>query len=285
MNEIKSLHEARQEFSTDHKCRVYLQKMRWPDGVTCPRCGTKHVTFMKSREQWQCNECRYQFSVTAGTIFHKSHIDLPRWMVAIWQIVNSPKGISSKQIQRELGLTYKSAWYLTKRIRWAIQHTFLGIAIEGTVEVDEAVIRADGGKAGGNTPFNTKDVLGMESRDSGALRLIVLDRLWKSEIERVCTKNLKNVHAIYSDAAYRLKFLKRYAPHQSIQHYLGYADGDVHVNTVESAWALFKRGLVGVFHHVSAKYLQEYLDEFAFRFTYRRERHLMFDQVLMHCSA
>jgi hypothetical protein len=174
---------------------------------------------------------------------------------------------------------------MTKRVRWAIQHTFLGVVIEGTVEIDEAVIKADGGKAGGNTPFNTKDVLGMASRDSGLLRLVVLEKLWKSEIQRVCSKNFGQVSQIYSDAAYRLKFLKTVAPHKAIAHYLGYADGDTHVNTVESAWGLFKRGLVGVFHHVSAQYLQEYLDEFAFRFSHRRDRGLMFDQVLMHCAA
>ncbi len=285
MNEIKSLQQARQEFSTDNKCREYLRRIRWPHGVTCPRCGNDRVAYLESRKKWQC-KCRYQFSVTAGTIFHKTHIDLPCWMLAIWSLCHSPKGISSKQIQRELGVTYKTAWYMTKRIRWAIQHTFLGILIEGTVEVDEAVVRADGGGRGsGSTTFNAKDVFGMVSRHSGIIRMIVLDSLRKADIERVCTKNFGEISKVYSDAATRLHFLKKYAPHKSIAHFLGYADGDTHVNTVESAWALFKRGLVGVFHHVSAQYLQEYLDEFAFRFSYRRNRGLMFDQVLMHCAA
>lgn len=284
MQKIKSLVEARKEFSTRIKCEEYLARMRWPDGVTCPRCGTAHPTYLQSRRKWQC-KCRYQFSVTAGTIFHKTHIDLPRWMLALWSVCNSPKGISSKQIQRELGVTYKTAWYMTKRIRWAIQHTFLGIAIEGTVELDEAVIHADGGKAGGNTPFHTKDVLGMASRDSGVIRMIVLERLRKVEIERVCSKNIRNVHTIYTDAANRLMFLKSYGEHVRINHYFGYGDGEKHVNTVEGAWSLFKRGLVGVFHHISAKYLQEYLDEFAFKFSYRKNRGLMFDLVLSRCAA
>jgi transposase-like protein len=174
---------------------------------------------------------------------------------------------------------------MIKRIRWAIQHTFIGVTIEGTVELDEAVVKADGGKATCYKTFNMKDVLGMTSRESGILRMVVLDRLWKSEIERVCSKTFKDVHDIYTDAAMRLRFLKMYGNHQYINHWLGYADGEVHVNTIESAWALFKRGLVGVFHHVSAKYLQEYLDEFAFRFSYRRDRGLMFDQVLSHCAV
>jgi len=135
----------------------------------------------------------------------------------------------------------------------------------------------------GNTPFNTKDVLGMASRNSGVIRMVVLERLWKSNIERVCSKNLANIHTVYSDAAYRLKFLKRYGEHKSIAHYLNYADGDIHVNTVESAWALFKRGLIGVFHHVSAKYLQEYLDEFACRWLHRDEKHRLMELVLASC--
>ena len=99
---------------------------------------------------------------------------------------------------------------MTRRIRGAIQNSFLGVVIEGTIEIDEAVIHADGGKAGGNTPFNTKDVIGMTSRESGILRLVVLEKLWKSEIKRVCMSNLRNVYSIYTDAALRLRFLKMY---------------------------------------------------------------------------
>jgi transposase-like protein len=121
MDKIKSLVEARKEFATQEACEAYLAKMRWPQGVNCPRCGSQDVTYMASRRQWQC-ECRYQFSVTAGTVFHKTHIDLPRWLMAVWLVCHSPKGVSSKQIQRELGVTYKTAWYMTLRIRRAIQH-------------------------------------------------------------------------------------------------------------------------------------------------------------------
>jgi transposase-like protein len=255
MNNVKSLVEARKEFSTQIKCEEHLARMRWPNGVTCPRCGSRQVKRLSTRRQWQC-KCRYQFSVTAGTVFHKTHIDLPRWMIAVWLVCHSPKGVSSKQIQRELGVTYKTAWYMTRRIRGAIQNTFAGITITGTVEIDEAVIHADGGKAGGHTPFNTKDVLAMFSRDSGAIRMIVLERLWRADIERICTKNFKGVHTCYTDAANRLLFLRKYGKHKRIKHFLGYADGETHVNNVESAWSLFKRGLLGVYHHVSAKHLQ-----------------------------
>jgi len=285
MDKIKSLVEARREFSTQIKCEEHLARMRWPNGVTCPRCGAKHPPYLQSRRKWQCRECRYQFSVTAGTVFHKTHIDLPRWLIALWLMCYSPKGVSAKQIQRELGVTYKTAWYMTRRIRGAIQNGFAGIVIDGGVEIDEAVIKADGGKASCNTPFNTQDVLGMFSRDSGAIRLVVLERLWKSEIKRVCSKTLGQTHTIYTDAANRLLFLKQHGEHKRIAHYLGYADGETHVNNVESAWSLFKRGLLGVYHHVSAKHLQEYLDEFAFRWSNRDQKARMMDLVLASCAA
>jgi len=285
MDKIKSLVEARREFSTQIKCEEHLARLRWPNGATCPRCGAKHPTFMQSRRQWQCKACRYQFSVTAGTVFHKTHIDLPRWMICLWLMCHSPKGVSSKQIQRELGVTYKTAWYMTRRIRGAIQSSFLGVTIEGTVEIDEAVIHADGGKASGSTTFCAKDVIGMVSRESGAIRMVVLEQLWRSNIERVCSKTLKSVHTVYTDAAHRLMFLKSYGKHVRINHYLGYGDGEAHVNTIESAWSLFKRGLLGVYHHVSATRLQEYLDEFAFRWSHRDEKDRLMDLVLANCAA
>jgi transposase-like protein len=108
IDKITSLVEARKAFVTQEQCEKHLREMRWPNGVTCPRCGSQHVTYMETRRKWQC-ECRYQFSVTSGTVFHKTHMDLPRWLMAIWLVCHSPKGVSSAQAQRELGVTYKTA--------------------------------------------------------------------------------------------------------------------------------------------------------------------------------
>ena len=140
MNKIKSLVEARKEFATKEQCEARLTEMRWPDGVECPRCGSKEVHYMESRYKWQC-KYRYQFSVTAGTVFHGSHIDLPRWMMALWLMCHSPKGISSKQLQRDLGVTYKTARYMTHRIRKAMINDQLGIKLSGIIEIDDAVVK------------------------------------------------------------------------------------------------------------------------------------------------
>jgi len=282
MLKITSLVEARKEFATQEQCERHLAAMRWPDGVTCPRCGSKDATYMETSRKWQC-KCRYQFSVTAGTVFHRTHIDLPRWMMALWLMCHSPKGISSKQLQRELGVTYKTAWYMTRRIRRAIQRNLDGMIVEGDVEIDEAVVKADGGRATGNVTYPAKDVLGIASRTHGTLRMVMLERLTRSEIDRVCTTNFGLVKNIYSDEARRFKFLSKFGLHRTVNHWLYYAKDGVHVNHVENAWSLFKRGLVGVYHHVSAKYLQEYLDEFAFRRSNRSERQKLVDLVLASC--
>jgi transposase-like protein len=284
VEKIKSLVEARKELSTQTKCEEYLARMRWPDGVVCPRCGAKHPTYLQSRRKWQCS-CRYQFSVTSGTIFHKTHIDLPRWMLAIWLMCHSPKGISSKQVQREIGVTYKTAWYMAKRIRTAMRHDVFEDLLCGIIEVDDAVVRASGdGLPKGNVKFEGKNVLGVAER-GGLLRMFTLEDLKAKSIKRVIAKNLGEVQEIYSDAASKLFFLAEFGRHETVAHaYDEYVLGDIHTNTIENAWSLFKRALIGVYHHVSAKWLQDYLDEFAFRYSHRHEKDKLMDLVLVSCS-
>ena len=283
-SKIQSLEEARRAFSTQRKCEKHLKKQRWPNGVECPRCGTKPVPYLASRHKWQCKSCRYQFSVTAQTIFHRSKIDLPRWFTAIWLICNSPKGISAKALERQLGVHYETAWYMAKRIRKAMKHDIFEDKLCGIVEVDSAVIKADGGQATGNVTYDAKDVLGITER-GGLLKMVVLERLTKANIKRVIAENFGDVKQIYSDSCWKLRFLSEYGKHDYINHWLTFAEGDVHTNYVENAWSLFKRGLIGMYHHVSAQCLQEYLDEFAFRCSHRKEKAKMFDLVLANCEV
>jgi transposase-like protein len=281
VTKITSLVEARKQFSTQEACEKYLAKMRWPNGVTCPRCGSKTVTYMESRHQWQC-ECRYQFSVTSGTVFHKTHMDLPRWLMAIWLVCHSPKGISSKQIERELGVTYKTAWYMTRRIRIAMQNANFGMKLGGIVEADTTMVKAAQGKRKAGWRHDGQDVLGIVSRD-GVLRLEVVKDLSSNEVMRVFAKHVGLVRRIFTDDAAYFRNTYRYAPHSAVNHSLHYAVGQVHINHVENAWSLFKRGLTGVYHFVSSRYLQEYLDEFAFRGSHRSEGEAMVSLVLSCC--
>lgn len=282
MDKITSLVEAQREFATQQQCEEHLAAMRWPDGVECPRCGSKEVTRLSTRKKWQCRECRYQFSVTAGTIFHKTYVDLPRWMMALWLMCHSPKGVSSKQLERELGVTYKTAWYMTHRIRKAMISDQLGVKLSGIIEIDDAVVKADGGKATGNTPRNARNVLGMASRD-GDIKLQIISRPSFKEIRRVVAENVEYVKAFYTDGHPAYRKMHELGPHQYVVHQKSWVDGEVHVSYVENAWSLFKRGLVGIFHHVSTKYLQDYLDEFCFRYRHRHEKPRLMDLVLTSC--
>ncbi|MDD5263560.1 MAG: IS1595 family transposase [Candidatus Bipolaricaulis sp.] len=282
MDKITSLVEARKQFATQEQCERHLRDMRWPDGVTCPRCGSKAVTYMESRHQWQC-ECRYQFSVTSATVFHKTHIDLPRWLMAVWLVCHSPKGISSAQLQRELGVTYKTAWYMTTRIRRAIKNANFGVKLDGILEADTTMVPAAQGKKKPTWGNAGHDVLGIVSRDAAAIRMEIVQQLSQREIMRVFAKHVGTVKRIFTDEAPAFYQLYTIAPHETIKHAERYALGRIHVNHVENAWSLFKRGLHGVYHFVSAKYLQDYLDEFAFRGSHRGEREAMVNLVLACC--
>ena len=237
---------------------------------------------MPKYHKWYCRWCDYQYSVTVGTIFHNTKLPLTKWMVAVWFLCHSPKGCSAKQLERILGVSYGTAWSMAHRIRKAMANDVNLITISGKVEVDSAVIKATGGKATGNVSDNTKDVLGITAR-GGALRLFVLDRLTKANVEHVVRKTLGEVEAIYSDMDYKLKFLAAHFPHHTVNHWLTHVDGEAHINNCENVFSLFKRGLLGMFHHVSAKWLQSYLDAFAFRYSHRNEKGMLFDLVLASC--
>lgn len=277
---VKSLDEARREFSTQRKCEEALKALRWPDGVRCPRCGAAHPLHMPVYRRWQCRGCRYQFTVTAGTIFHRSKIKLPQWFVAVWLMCHSPKGVAAKQLERELGVCYETAWYMAKRIRRAMRHDIFEDRLCGIVEVDATAVKADGGTG----RFGTQNVLGMAER-RGALKMVVIKALTTANIRRVCLRNFDRVELIYSDAAHSMGFLSGIARHCTVAHYWEHAHGRTHTNYVESAWSLFKRGVYGVFHHVSAKYLQDYLDEFSFRYSHRREKSMLVNLVLANCEG
>lgn len=275
---LKSLEDIRKEFSTQKKCEDYLKKMRWPHGVTCPFCGAKHPLFMSDYRRWQCRNCKSQFTLTSKTIFHGTRLPLAKWFQAVWLICYSPKGISAKQLQREIGVTYKIAWRIQKQIQKAMKHNVFANALCGIVEIDETEVKTDGD----DNNLNRSTVLGLFERD-GFLRMQVIEDYKAATIDRVCAKNFGTVQAIYTDGAHWLRFLSKYGEHAFVKHYKQFVSKDVHTNNIESVWSLLKRGVTGIFHHISAKHLQAYLDEFSFRFSYRKNKAIMFDMVLRAC--
>jgi transposase-like protein len=280
------------QFGDDQHCRNYLERLRWVDGVVCPKCkGTKISSILK-RDQYNCDNesCRYQFSVTAGTIFHDTHLPLTKWFLATYILCQSRKGMSANQMKRTLGVSYKTAWYLCHRIRAAMK-AVMPEPLDGTVEVDETYVGGKpprGSKRGRGTPKEV--VIGIRQR-GGELRFFHADDCKSGTLAKYIKENVsKEVDVIMTDdfSAYPKAIAKAgvLGEHRSINHSLGvYSIGDLHTNTVESAFSLLKRGIIGTWHKVSAKHLEAYLNEMAFRFNNRKNPFLFRDTLLKMIEA
>ncbi len=273
-------------FDTDEKCRELLERLRWPNGPECPRCKTTEVVRLSTNVKllW-CPDCEYQFSVTAGTIFNDSHLALTKWFMVTLLLCEARKGISANQIKRTVGMSYKTAWYLCHRIRHAMQEVEQPM-LDGTVEVDETYI---GGKQhtyskAGYGDSNKQIVIGIRQR-GGDLRFFHAKDVKSGTLAKYIQENVStDVDVIVTDElnAYptAMKTIAMTDRHKTIKHKAKiYVDGDIHTNTVESAFSLLKRGILGTWHRLSAKHLAAYLDEMSFRFNRRKNANLFLDTL------
>lgn len=272
-----------ERFGSEDKCRAYLEQLRWPHGVECPRCDSKSVSKIAARNQWDCNSCRYQFSVTAGTLFHDSHLPLWKWFLAVYLIQESKKGISAKQLQRMLGVSYKTAWYLAHRIRNAMGDDEQPL-LRGIVEVDETYIGGERPGMGAGYRANKASVVGAIER-GGEIRLRVIPRRDRANLHGFIQNTVSDeAEAIYTDEWTAYQGIEKVHPgprHESVHHRSEeWVRGDVHTNSVEGVWSLFKRSIIGSYHQVSVKHLPAYLDELEFRFN-GRDNPYLFRDVLM----
>jgi len=287
-----TLPEINKMYSTDDCCRELLERLRWPEGVECPRCKDRRVSRMKEYARFECVGCEYQFTVTSGTIFHDSHLALPIWFLAVLLICESKKGISANQLRRmiwgEHRGSYKTAWYLCHRIRAAMA-TAEKTMLYGTVEMDETYVggvqRGYQDKPGHG--LSTKEiVIGLRQR-GGETRFFHAEDCKSGTLAQYIRDNVsEDVDVIVTDEfnAYpsAMKATGHTAKHKTIKHKAKvYVDGDIHTNTVESAFSLLKRGIVGTWHRISAKHLAAYLEEMTFRFN-RRGRSDLFIDTLRH---
>ena len=285
-----SLLEIVSKFNTEEMCVRHFEKIRWPKGLRCVRCDSNKARRMTgeaaNRFLYWCPDCRYQYTVTVGTIFHDSKIPLIKWFLAIYMICSAKKGIPSLQLKRELELgNYESALYMTHRIRLAMREDpDFCEKFSGIVEVDETYI---GGKAKGprgRGAANKVPVVAMKNRTSGKVRMQALEAVNAQSLADFIREHAHRGAEVHTDelSSYLWLDSAEFA-HKSVNHTQTYvAPGNVHTNGVENVWSLFKRGIMGIFHKVSAKYLPLYLDEFAFRFNNRDEFNLM-DKVLSEC--
>jgi len=275
MDLMKLMHDC----DTQEECRMILEELRWPDGIRCPSCKSDKISRIRVRNQFDCDSCRYQFSVTSGTIFHDSHLPLPKWFAAVYLMCESKKGMSALQIKRTLHTGYQTAWYLCHRIRAAMVEV-APKKLGGTVEIDETYV---GGKARRWRPKSDKAVvIGIRQRN-GDLRLIHAEDAKSDTVREIIRANVGgHVEVIMTDESAIYPWALNKLPkekHKTINHSKQYAHGDVHTNTVESAFSLLKRGIVGTWHKVSAKHLPAYLDEMCFRFNNRKNPYLFRDTL------
>lgn len=258
-----------------------LEALLWPDGPVCPRCGgTDRITDVRGGRKGlrRCGPCKRQFTVTVGTVFEASHVPLHKWLQAVYLMCASKKGISAHQLHRTLGVTYKTAWFMEHRIREAMRDGDLAPfgAGGGAVGVDETFIGNDRtikpkGEKKGRGYHHKHKVLALVDRESGRARSMVVDDLKASTLAPIVRENVDREARLMTDeAGYYTLVGREFAEHGVVNHNAGeYGRGDIHTNTIEGFFSVFKRGMKGVYQHCAKQHLHRYLGEFDFRYNHR----------------
>jgi len=281
------------QFIDEDKAREYLEAQRWPNGAICPHCGGDERNYPITADEskkirkglYQCNDCNQQFTITVGTVFERSKVPLHKWLAATYLMCSSKKGISAKQIERTLGITYKTAWFMCHRIREAMRDE-KPIQMGGsgkTVEIDETFY-------GNRKPRYQKKGRGYQHKQK---ILTLVEREGKARsfhVPRVNAKTLlpiikeqisADTHIMTDDAGqYGSRNqsghvhapLASFASHNVVKHGIGeYVRGDIHTNTIEGFFSIFKRGMIGVYQHCGQQHLKRYLCEYDFRYNHRQK--------------
>jgi transposase-like protein len=281
-----------EEFGSEDRCRAYLEALRWPDEITCPRCKSNKISQIVKRNQFDCDACRYQFSVTAGTIFNDSHLPLWKWFLAVYLLCESKKEMSANQIKRTLEISYKTAWYLCHRIRAAMKEVNPE-PLGSTVEIDETYVcgKTHGKGTQGRALKNKEVVIGIRPR-GGELRFFHAEDVKSGTLAKYIKENVRtDVDIGMTDdfTGYPTAMMEagiHGKRHKTINHSSGvYVEGDITTNGIESAFSLLKLGIIGSWHKVSAKHLTAYLDEMTFRFNNRENPYLFRDTLMKLIEA
>lgn len=284
MRHPTTLIDAINYFSNPEVCLDFMAKLRWPDGIViCPNCGSDAVTFIESRNVWNCktNHAKRQFSIKVGTIFEDSPIPLSKWLPSVWLIASAKNGISSYELARSIGVTQKSAWFMFHRIRLAMKGGAFS-PMSGEVEVDETFI---GGKSRfmhkterarkikGTGGMGKTAVLGLLERHGpdghSAVRAQVVETRRRATLSPSVREHVETGAVVYTDALKSYDDLRSDYVHEVIDHAEEYVRGSVHTNGIENFWSLLKRSIKGTYVSVEPFHLHRYLDEQAFRFNTR----------------
>jgi transposase-like protein len=262
-------------FSDEDVCRDFVAALRWPNGPVCPRCEATTIGFISSRYLWRCKACKYEFTVKKGTIFEDSPIALSKWLPALWMYSAFKKGVSSHQLARNLGVTQKTAWFMSHRIRLAMEIGNFERPLSGEVEADETFI---GGKARfqhenkrkhiGTGSMGKVAVMGLLERH-GDVRARVVPSRRKGTVQAEVRASVTPGSTVYTDTLNSYNGLAADYVHGVIDHAEGYVRDRVHTNGLENFWSLFKRMIYGTHHSVDPTHLDRYLDEATYRFNSR----------------
>jgi len=260
-------------FPDAESARIYLEGRLWPEGPRCPVCGLGERITARKGGFYRCNQCSEDFTVRTGTIFERSHIPLHKWVYAMYLLVTARKGISSLQLSKEIGVTQKSAWFMLQRLREACGKDLT--MLQGLVEIDETYVggieankhERDKLKAGRGT-VGKQAVLGMREKGKrGRVKAVKIGAADAQTIQDVIVQNVAVGSTLHTDEAAVYQAMGGlFFDHASVNHSEGeYVRDGVSTNSIESVFAVLKRGLIGVYHHASPKHIGRYVDEFAFR--------------------
>ena len=263
-----TLVQAVRKFSTEEAAEAWFVQQRWPDGITCPHCGGVRISVVTSRkpQPYRCKDCRKHFSVKTDTLLHSSNLPLSQWAIAFYLFNTSLKGVSSMKLHRDLGISQSAAWYMGHRIR-SMWNTAAD-RFAGPVEADETYV---GGKEAnkheskklkaGRGAVGKTAVAGIKDRETNQVKTQVVEHTDARTLQGFVHMNTEFDATVYTNEARAYEGLNR--PHEAVKHSANeYVRGMAHTNGLESHWALFKRGLDGIYHHVSAKHLDRYTAEF-----------------------
>lgn len=276
---IVSIYE---KFPSNDSCIEHIEAVRWQGKPRCTYCNSDKVTPTPKEKRYHCNNCNTSFSVTVGTIFHHTHLPIQKWFLAISIILNAKKGLSARQLGRDLQVNKDTAWRMAMKIRQAMTQKAQRDLLTGIVEVDETYIGGKPRKGGGGGPNKrgrgTKKtpVVGMIERDGNVKAQVVKKNDLKAKrLTSLVRQNVDVKNAtLMTDEYHGYIGIKYIMPHETVNHQVWYVRGNVHTNTIESFWALLKRGIVGQYHKVSLRYLPRYIDEFCYRHNHRKQDNL-----------
>lgn len=289
-----NLFELLNQFPDDDACRQHMERVRWPNGITCPRCKGSKIVRVRTRKQFTCKskDCRYRFSVTTDTIFHASKIGLRKWFAAMYIIQNAKKSVSSLQLSRELGISEECCWHMCMRIREAMREE-PGLPFGGVCQIDDYYHGGEPrvgsyGHAKRGRGTSKQPIVGAIENKTGRLRTAIIRNASGDEIAKAVSGWLKTSGVeLHSDKwlGYR-KLGQMCKLHRTVDHGIEYVSSEgAHCNAVENAWSLFTRSVIGSFHKISVKHLARYLAEFDSRYNARRENSSFFPRILKQCDG